>query len=78
MSERNNENFLPETGPMFAVGERVIHFTGMLYGKVVGYDDREGCTHVVVQHEDPYYKDEDDGLTLWSPHVLRRMKKRGA
>ena len=56
---------------MFSIGDKVIHFTGFLFGTVIGYRDIEGTTYVAVKHEDRYYKDDGDGITLWIPSVLR-------
>ena len=56
---------------MFNIGDKVVHFTGFLWGTVVGYKEINGVTHIAVKHEDPYYTDEDDGITLWLPKVLR-------
>ncbi len=55
----------------FNIGAKVVHFTGYLWGTVIGYKEIDGVAHVVVKHEDPYYKDEDDGITVWLPKVLR-------
>ena len=60
---------------MFKIGDKVVHFTGLLYGTVIGYQDVDGVNHVAVRHEDKYYKDDGDGITLWLPQVLNLMPK---
>ena len=59
---------------MFKVGEKVVHFTGLTWGTVVGYKEVGGVIHAVIRHEDPYYKNHDDGIGMWLPSVLRAKK----
>ena len=63
---------------MFSVGDRVIHFTGLLYGTVIGFRDLDGIVHIAVRHEDKYYKDDGaEGITLWIPDVLSLLEEKG-
>ena len=62
----------------FQVGDRVVHFTGSLWGTVVGWAEHDGIEHLIVKHEDPFYRDEDDGITHWLPKVLSKARGRWA
>jgi len=63
----------------FVIGDKVgCTYSPGLFGVVVGFKDFQTTIDgevttrktVAVKHEDPTYRELDDGITLWAPTAL--------